>query len=268
MNETMSEDALIQCVNAMLDDFSHESTPLVRKIAAGTATREQITRLGIYFAYFTRVTPNELGHLISRCYDAAVRRDLVHILIDEDTGLRCGDQAHYELAMEFVTRFSGMTAEQVAGYPIPYEIQDMNHFRLRLSKEESIGVARACLGIAGETGFSRACAAIAQGLREHYGVKDADQQSWIVHIEGDEGHGAAAEAAARKLVRVAEDQQRCIRLAAEYLDRWQIFYGMAEDPGFKLPRSALRHYPGTSKLERPGNSAPARNRTRTTSRGT
>ena len=88
MNETMSEDALIESVNAMLDDFSHESTPLVRKIAAGTATREQITRLGIFFAYFTRVTPNELGHLISRCYDAAVRRDLVHILIDEDTGLR------------------------------------------------------------------------------------------------------------------------------------------------------------------------------------
>jgi pyrroloquinoline quinone (PQQ) biosynthesis protein C len=77
-------------------------------------------------------------------------------------------------------------------------------------------------------------------LRKHYGVRDEDQQSWIVHIEGDVEHSASAEAVARRMVRRAEDQERCLRLVAEYLDRWQIFYGLAEDPGFKLQRSALR----------------------------
>lgn len=236
---------LVDCVKMMLTNFSHASTPLVVNIAKGAASREQITRLGVYFAYFTCVSPNELGNLIGRCDDREARRSLLDTLIDEDTGLRCGDKPHYELALDFVTRFAQMSGEEVADYPIPFEIQDMNHFRLRLSREEPIGVARACLGIAGEAGFSTACAAIATGLRRHYGVKDEDQQSWIVHIEGDVEHSAQAEAAARRLVQRAEDQQRCIRLAAEYLDRWQIFYGMAADPGFRLQRSAYQHYSRT-----------------------
>jgi len=245
MATAMSEDALIDSIRMMLGEFSHHSTSLVRGVAQGSATREQITRLGIYFAFFTSVSPNQLGNFIGRCPDRDVRRMLLDTLIDEDTSLRCGDKPHYELALDFVTRFAGMSVKQVADYPIPYEIQDMNHFRLRLSKDEPVGVARACLGIAGEAGFSRACAALAEGLRKHYGVRDEDQQSWIVHIEGDVEHSASAEAVARKLVRSAEDQQRCIRLVAEYLDRWQLFYGLAEDPGFKLQRSAIRHYSGT-----------------------
>lgn len=245
MATAMNEDELINCIKMMLGNFSHESTPLVRAIAAGAASREQITRLGIYFAYFTRVSPNQLGNLIARAWESDIRRRLVDTLIDEDTGLRCGDKPHYELALDFVTRFSSLSVGDVQSYAIPYEIQDMNHFRLRLSRDEPIGVARACLGIAGEAGFSRACAALADGLRRHYGVRDEDQQSWIVHIEGDVEHSADAEAIGRRLVRRAEDQKRCIRLVAEYLDRWQIFYGLAGDPAFRLSQSALRHYAKT-----------------------
>jgi pyrroloquinoline quinone (PQQ) biosynthesis protein C len=245
MSDALSEDALIECLNAMLAEFSHDSTPLVRKIADGTATREQITRLGIHFAFFTRISPLQLGNLIGRCDDAQARRMLIDTLIDEDTGLRCGNKPHYELALDFVTRFSGMSVAEVESAPIPYEIRDMNHFRLRLSKDEPVGVARACLGIAGEAGFSRACAVIAEGLRRHYSVRDDDQQSWIVHIEADVGHSAAAEAIGRRLVRSPIDQRRCIRLAAEYLDRWQVFYGISEDPEFRLQRSTLRDYERT-----------------------
>jgi pyrroloquinoline quinone (PQQ) biosynthesis protein C len=238
----MDESELMAGIKAMLDEFSHETTPLVRAIATGQASREQITRLGVYFAFFTRVTPNELGNLIGRTWDSSVRRGIIETLIDEETGLRCGDKAHHELALDFVTRFSGLSISEVAAYPIPLEIQDMNHFRLRLSRDEPIGVARACLGIAGEAGFGRACAAISAGLRAHYGVKDEDQQSWIVHIEGDERHSADAERIGRRLIRQPEEQARCLLLSAEYLDRFQIFYGLAFDPDYRLPRSALRHY--------------------------
>jgi len=238
-DDVLTEDELIGRIQSLLDSFSHESTPLVRAIGAGKATREQITRLGIYFAHFTLVTPNEIGNLIGRTADLDVRRGLIETMIDEGTGLRCGDKAHYALALDFVTRFSGLTVEDVEAYPLPYEIQDMNHFRLRLSRDEPIGVARACLGIAGEAGFGRACAVIASGLRTHYGVRDEDQQSWIVHIEADRFHSAEAEKIGRRLVRRAEDQARCLRLSAEFLDRWQIFSGLAGDPEFRLRRSAL-----------------------------
>jgi pyrroloquinoline quinone (PQQ) biosynthesis protein C len=236
----MSEDAFIDCIKTMRGKFSQIETPLVRAIATGAASREQITRLGVYFAFFTRVTPNELGNLIGRTSDSTIRREMVDTLIDEDTGLRCGDKPHIELALDFATRFSGMSLTEVAAYPIPYEIQDMNHFRLRLSTDEPIGIARTCLGIAGEGGFGYACAAISDGLRKHYGVKDEDQQSWIVHIEGEEVHSAGAETIGRRLVRTVEEQRRCIRLCAEYLDRWQIWYGLCYNTEFRLRESVLQ----------------------------
>ncbi|MDO8279742.1 MAG: iron-containing redox enzyme family protein [Hylemonella sp.] len=238
----MSEDELIGIVKHLLKEFGHDTAPLVQKIAAGTATREQIIRLGINFQNFTRITPNVLGTLYSRCYDHAVRRKIFDNLIDEDTGMRCGDQPHYELAMEFITRFSGMSWDEVVNHPICYEVQDINNFRLRTAKEVPVAVAMGAFGLAGEAGFSAAAAAVSDGLREHYGVKDEDQVSWIVHIEGDEEHSEVAEAIVRKLIRKADDQQLIIRLCAEYLDRWQYLYGTAEDPNFKLKRSALREF--------------------------
>ena len=134
MATAMSEDALNDGIRMMLGEFGHHSTSLVRGVARGNSDRD-------------------------------VCRLLPETLIDEDTSLRCCDKPHYELALDFATRFAGMSVKQVADYPIPCAIQDMNHFRLRLSQDEPVGVARACLGIAGEAGFSRNSLAEDQGFR-------------------------------------------------------------------------------------------------------
>lgn len=236
----MSEDELIGIVKKLLDECGHHRAPLVRKIAEGTATREQITRLGLYFANFTRVSPNVLGMVYARCFDATMRRKMFENLIDEDTSMRCGDKPHYELALDFITRFAGMSEEEVRNHPIPYELQDINNFRLRVAREAPVAIAMGMFGLAGEASFSPAVAAISDGLREHYGVKDEDQQSWIVHIEGDEEHSEIAEDIVRKKVQGLADQHLCIRLCAEYLDRFAYLWGLSEDPGFRLKRSALR----------------------------
>lgn len=236
----MSEDELAGTVKKLLADFGHPRAPIIEKIARGTATREQITRLGVYFANFTLISPNVLGMVYARCFDLAIRRKMFENLVDEDTGMRCGDKPHFELALDFVTRFSGMSEAEVFDYPLPYEVKDVNNFRLRVSRDMPVMVAMGMFGLAGEASFSPAAAGISDGLREHYGVKDEDQQSWIVHIEGDEEHGEVAEFILRKKVQALEDQQLCIRLCAEYLDRFQYLWGLAEDPNFKLKRSALR----------------------------
>ena len=236
----MSEDALLGIVKKLLAEYGHHRAPLVEKIARGTATREQITRFSLYFANFARIGPNVLGMVYARCFEHAIRRKMFDNLIDEDTGMRCGDKPHHELALDFVTRFAGMSEEQVLSYPMPYEIQDINNFRLRVARDVPVAIATGMFGLAGEASFSPAVAALSDGLREHYGVKDEDQQSWIVHIEGDEEHSEVAEHIVRKKVRGLADQQLCIRLCAEYLDRFQYLWGLGEDPNFRLKRSALQ----------------------------
>ncbi len=234
-----TEDQLIHHIRSLLDTFRQYESPLVLAIAEGRATREQISRLAVYFAYFTSVTPHQQGYLISRCDDRAVRRSMIDTLIDEETDLRCGDKSHTELALDFAQRFTGLGEAQITTMTHPLAVQDMNHFRLRVARDEPLGVALAVLGMGGESDFSRTCAALADGLRRHYGVRDEDQQSWIVHIEGDLEHGAAAERLSRQLLRRVEDQRRCLQLIAEYQDRWQYFFGLAHDLGFVVQRSAL-----------------------------
>lgn len=242
MNRPWSDDELIGHIRAVLDAFRQYESPLVRAVAEGRARREQIERLGAFFAHFTSVTPQQQGYLISRCEDRTLRRAMIDTLIDEETELRCGDKSHTELAFDFATRFSGLTAAQVAAFPKPLTVQDMNHFRLRVARDEPLAVALAVLGLGGESDFSRTCAALADGLRRHYGVADADQQSWIVHIEGDLEHGAVAEKLSRQLLSKVEDQRRCLQLVAEYQDRWQWFYGLAFDPAFRAQDCALERF--------------------------
>lgn len=242
MTRPWNEGELIGHIRAILDTFRQYEAPLIDAIADGCASREQIARLAAYFAYFTSVTPHQQGLLISRCDDRAVRRSMIDTLIDEETELRCGDKSHTELAIDFATRFSGLTPAQLAATPLPLPIQDMNHFRLRVSRDEPLGVALAVLGMGGEGDFSRTCARLADGLRRHYAVRDVDQQSWIVHIEGDLEHGAVAERLTRRLLLGFEGQRRCLKLVAEYQDRWQWFFGLAHDPGFRLQNSALDRF--------------------------
>ena len=242
MPSPWNQDELVRHIRDLLDTFRQYECPLVRAVAEGRASREQITRLAAYFAYFTSVTPHQQGFLISRCDDRAVRRSMIDTLIDEETELRCGDKSHTELAIDFATRFTGLSETQVAAIERPLAVRDMNHFRLRVARDEALGVALAVLGMGGESDFSRTCAALADGLRRHYGVRDEDQQSWIVHIEGDLEHGAAAERLTRQLLRRVEDQRRCLQLIAEYQDRWQYFFGLAHDPGFVIRRSALAEF--------------------------
>ena len=242
MTRPWNEDQLIGHVLAMLDTFRQYEAPLVSAIENGSASREQITRLGAYFAFFTSVTPHQQGFLISRCDDPIVRRSMIDTLIDEETELRCGSKSHTELAIDFGCRFSGLSRAQLAAFPLPLPIQDMNHFRLRVARDEPLGVALGVLGMGGERDFSRTCARLSAGLRRHYGVADEDQQSWIVHIEGDLEHGAAAERLSRQLLRGVEDQLQSLKLLAEYQDRWQTFFGLALDPGFRAESSALKRF--------------------------
>src|SRR5438067_11886332 len=85
----------------------HSDYPIVKAIARGSATREQIGYLGILFYHFTKWTPQVLSTIHSRCEDRRIRRRLMDTLIDEDTELRCGSKGHDELALDFATRFTG-----------------------------------------------------------------------------------------------------------------------------------------------------------------
>ena len=232
--QALSREAFHKEMVRRIEGRRHSDYPMVNMIRAGTATREQIGYLAVLFYHFTKVTPQVLSTIHSRCDDRRIRRRIMDTLIDEDTELRCGSKGHDELALDFATRFTGLSAAEVENFPVPQCIRDMVAYRFKVARDMPIAVALGNSGIASESHAPEMCRLISDGLREHYGVRDEDQESWIVHIEGDEDHSSTAFKVVLDKVTTPEDQGKMLWCIDEYLRHWGNFWKECEKGAIKL----------------------------------
>jgi pyrroloquinoline-quinone synthase len=218
----------------------HASHPVVRAIADGTASPAQICDLAVVFFQFTRHTPQVISTIHSRCDDPGVRRRIMDTLIDEDTELRCGSASHHQLALDFATRFIGCSEQEVFDHPVPQAVIDMTAYRFKVAREMPVAIALGNSGIAGESHIPEAMRLISDGLRAHYGVKDEDQESWIVHIDGDTEHGETALGPVMSLCTTAATQEQMLWCIDNYLTHWGNFWREAERGTLRIPLRASR----------------------------
>ncbi len=207
---------------------AHSSYPTVQAIANGTATPEQIAWLGVLFYHFTKHTPMVLSSIHARCLDPTIRRRIMDTLIDEDTELRCGSASHHQLAMDFVARFAGMSEDDVEHHPLPPFMKAMIDYRYTVARDLPVVIALGNSGIASESHAPEMVRLISDGLREHYGVKDEDQESWIVHIEGDKEHGETGFKTVIEYCVTPELQQQMFWCIDQYLAHWGNFWRESE----------------------------------------
>lgn len=238
MADALSKEDFLAAMNARFEGKLHSDYPMVRMIYDGTATREQIGYLGVLFYHFTKHTPQVLSSIHARCDDRNIRRRIMDTLIDEDTELRCGSAGHDVLAMQFATRFTGMTEEEVENHPVPQCVQDMIAYRYKVAREMPIVIALGNSGVASESHAPEMCRMISDGLREHYGVADEDQESWIVHIEGDEEHSETAFKTVLEYATTADLQEKMFWCIDNYLGHWGNFWRECERGALKQPAHA------------------------------
>jgi pyrroloquinoline quinone (PQQ) biosynthesis protein C len=234
--QPLAREAFLKEMVSRIEGKRHSDYPLIPAIAAGTATRQQIGYLGVLFYHFTKVTPQVLSTIHSRCDDRRIRRRIMDTLIDEDTELRCGSKGHDELALDFATRFTGLSEEEVENFPVPPAIREMVAYRFKVAREMPIPVALGNSGIASESHAPQMCRLISDGLRAHYGVRDADQESWIVHIDGDEDHAETAFKVVLDKVTTPADQAKMLWCIDSYLFHWGNFWKECEKGAVTLRR--------------------------------
>ena len=241
MSQALPPAEFKKAMEARIQGRSHSDYPIVKAIAAGTATIEQIAYLGVLFYHFTKETPQVISTIHSRCPDPKVRRRIMDTLIDEDTELRCGSASHPQLALDFATRFAGMTEAEVMEHPVPQSIKDMSAYRYKVARETHYVIALGNSGIASESHAPRMVRMISDGLRQHYGVKDEDQESWIVHIEGDEDHSAAGFKTVLEFCTTPESQVQMFWCIDQYLGHWGNFWRECEKGAVKAPKLRQMH---------------------------
>ena len=224
MADALTQEEFLAEMESRFEGRRHSDYAMVKTIADGTATREQIGYLAVIFYHFTKWTPQVISTIHSRCDSREIRRRIMDTLIDEDTELRCGSAGHDMLAMEFATRFTGMTEAQVEAHPVPKSIQDMTTYRFKVAREMPVTIALGNSGVASESHAPEMCRMISDGLRDHYDVKDEDQESWIVHIEGDEEHSETALKTVLEFCSTRELQDQMLWCIDEYLKHWSNFW--------------------------------------------
>jgi pyrroloquinoline quinone (PQQ) biosynthesis protein C len=234
----LSREQFLDAMVRRIEGKQHSRYPIVQAIAKGTATREQIGYLAVMFYHFTKWTPQVISTIHSRCDDRKVRRRIMDTLIDEDTELRCGSKGHDALAMDFAVSFTGWSDAEVEGFPVPKWLQDMTAYRFKVAREMPVVVALGNSGIASESHAPEMCRMISDGLREHYGVKNEDQQSWIVHIEGDGDHSETAFKVVLDKCTSAELQKQMLWCIDEYTRHWANFWHACEKEGLPIRRAA------------------------------
>jgi pyrroloquinoline-quinone synthase len=236
-------------MEARIHGRAHSTYPIVRSIHEGRATIEQAAYLGVLFYHFTKETPQVISTIHSRCPDPVVRRRIMDTLIDEDTELRCGSASHPQLALDFATRFAGMTEDEVKSHPVPQLIRDMAAFRYKVAREMHYIIALGNSGIASESHAPEMVRLISEGLREHYGVHDEDQESWIVHIEGDEEHSATGFKTVLEFAKTAELQQDMFWCIDNYLTHWGNFWRECERGAVIAPNLDRVHAARMAKVK-------------------
>lgn len=224
MTDVLSREEFLAEMGRRFEGKRHSDYQMVKTIADGTATRDQIGYLAVIFYHFTKWTPQVISTIHSRCDDRNIRRRIMDTLIDEDTELRCGSAGHDMLAMQFAMNFTGMTEEQIENHPVPQSIQDMTAYRFKVAREMPVTIALGNSGVASESHAPEMCRMISDGLRDHYGVRDDDQESWIVHIEGDEEHSETALKTVLEFCTSRDLQDQMLWCIDEYLKHWGNFW--------------------------------------------
>ncbi len=239
MSEARSQDEFLSEMETRFEGKRHSDYEMVRSIASGTATTQQIGYLAVLFYHFTKWTPQVISTIHSRCDSREIRRRIMDTLIDEDTELRCGSAGHDMLAMDFATKFTGLTEEEVENHPVPQSIINMRDYRFKVAREMPVTIALGNSGVASESHAPEMCRMISDGLRDHYDVNDEDQESWIVHIEGDEEHSETALKTVLEFCKTKELQDQMLWCIDEYLKHWANFWNECVKGEFQpSPRSA------------------------------
>jgi pyrroloquinoline quinone (PQQ) biosynthesis protein C len=155
--------------------------------------------------------------------------------------LRCGSASHPQLAMDFITRFAGMTEAEVEKHDVPQCIRDMSAYRYKVAREMHYVIALGNSGIASESHAPQMVRLISDGLREHYGVKDEDQESWIVHIQGDEEHSETGFKTVLEFCTTPEHQAQMFWCIDNYLTHWGNFWHECEKGLITAPNLRRLH---------------------------
>jgi pyrroloquinoline-quinone synthase len=215
-----------------------EKAPLYGKsffdgVMAGTMDREALKKWAIQHHYRTGQHIRAFGGIFLNTglspLDQKIRRHIVENLIDEETVLGRGDDAHWVLSRRLAEAF-GATPEELAHPKVAREAIDYVNWVIELGRREYGLVTLAAMSIGGESRREDSMERLVKALTEKYGLSREALEFFYAHMGEAEAHGDPVYALVQEYAQTPERQEK-IRMA---LKTWCEKFRAAQEGIFKV----------------------------------
>lgn len=161
-------------------------------VMAGTIDREALKKWAIQHHYRTGQHIRAFGGIFLNTglgpLDQKIRRHIVENLIDEETSMGRGDDAHWLLSRRLAEAL-GATPEELAHPTVAQAALDYVDWVIELGRREYGLVTLAAMSIGGESRRENSTARLVDGLSRHYGLSRQDLEFFYAHMGEAEAHG-------------------------------------------------------------------------------
>jgi len=190
-----SESGFVEELRAYIHE--QEKAPLYGKsffdgVIAGTMDRDALKKWTIQLHYRTGQHVRAFGGIFLNSglspLDQKLRRHIVENLIDEETVMGRGDDAHWALSRRLAEAL-GATIEELTHPRVAKAAIDYVDWALELGRREYGLVTLAAMSIGGESRREDSMKRLAEALSEKYGLSRTALEFFYAHMGEAEAHG-------------------------------------------------------------------------------
>ncbi len=185
----------------------------------GKASREGLKNWAIQKYHQTYLQIPIFSILHARADNVEIRRFMVDQLVDEETSLRSGSDAHYTLMGRFA-KAMGASDSEIANTPPGDAVQRyVDEIKDICTREHPVVVLAAMY--AGESQTAEVITMVLEQLRRQFRLRDEDLEWFAVHA-GDDAHADAERDLIEKFgTNVPDLEESGIRVIDRFMSQWQ-----------------------------------------------
>jgi pyrroloquinoline quinone (PQQ) biosynthesis protein C len=204
-----------------------------KSVLNGELSREQLKKWALNLFYVTGQHIRAFGGIFLNTglgsLDQKIRRHIAENLIDEETIMGRGDDAHWMLSMR-LAKALGATDEEVMHPVVAKESVEYVNWVIELGRKEYGLVTLAAMSIGGETRSDDSMRGFVKALRDHYQLTKDDLAFFYAHMGEAEAHGEPVFDMVREYA-TTEDRQQKIR---ENIKIWCEKFSAAQEGGYRV----------------------------------
>lgn len=199
--------------------------PFFDRLERGEVSLDDLQRSCYQMMWYYNNSVRNIGLALSAHMDNAARHAIVENMIDEETEMRCGEAAHYVLALKFARAAGFDTAEIEEANrrgtlrPDP-QLEYAMESALRIGFHEDGALVIAAGMVGAEALLPDMYTRLVDGLRKAFSFTDDDLDIFITHIEGDTQHMEEGRELVMSYATSPEQRAHFMRLALFTRDRF------------------------------------------------